>query len=532
MTGNGRWTIVPSRNYQAPNGQLSQLACWSSTVCEAVGNYGTKTVAEGWNGTSWALQATPIPAEATDSWLYGVACSSPTDCEAVGYYYAKSNVYVALAEGWNGSSWALQSTPNHTNSYLVGVACSSPTVCEAVGHTTSGVQAPLAEGWNGTSWTLQSTPNPTGPTPSSAQPVLDAVACSSSTDCEAVGSYIGSSTLVVTLAERWNGSSWALQSTPNPRSATNSQLAGVACSSSTHCEAVGSSCCTYIRSDYVHVALAERWNGSTWALQPIPKRAFNSSLNGVACWSSTACETIGSYSNESNDRERTLAEGWNGTSWAVQATPNPTHAVNSYLDGVACSSPTVCVTIGSYDKFSSVPVTLEERWNGTSWALQATPNPVSAIFDSLDGVACSSPTDCEAVGEYAFSTLAERWNGTKWLVQATPDPTRSTFRYLHGVACASSTACEAVGQYFDIGSGDYLTLAEGWNGTKWALQATPNQAAPRPVTCTGWRAPHRRTVKPSGTTPVTPAPTRWRRSGTVPAGRCRPPPIPPAPTLS
>src|SRR5207247_7771343 len=59
------------------------------------------------------------------------------------------------------------------------------------------------------------------------------------------GSYTNSSGQKVTLAERWNGRTWAVQSTPNPRGAQSSSLSGVSCPSSTLCVAVGS----YTRSE-------------------------------------------------------------------------------------------------------------------------------------------------------------------------------------------------------------------------------------------------------------------------------------------
>jgi hypothetical protein len=96
---------------------------------------------------------------------------------------------------------------------------------------------------------------------------------------------------------------------------------------------------------------------------------------------------------------------------------------------------------------------------------------------SLSGVSCSGAAACEAVGFYTNSsgvnvTLAEVWNGTKWAVREPPNPSGSTLDLLNGVSCASAAACEAVGYY--ASSGVDKTLAEVWNGTKWAVQATPS----------------------------------------------------------
>ena len=61
----------------------------------------------------------------------------------------------------------------------------------------SGTVVTLAEVRNGTSWTVQTTPNPPGATESSLYGVL----CSPATACTAVGWYGTSSDLGVTLAE-------------------------------------------------------------------------------------------------------------------------------------------------------------------------------------------------------------------------------------------------------------------------------------------------------------------------------------------
>jgi hypothetical protein len=54
---------------------------------------------------------------------------------------------------------------------------------------------------------------------------------------------------------------------------------------------------------------------------------------------------------------------------------------------------------------SGVDVTLAERWNGSSWAIQSTPNPTGARSNILYGVSCPSTTACTAVGDYKSSRL-------------------------------------------------------------------------------------------------------------------------------
>ena len=90
------------------------MSCISTSACTGVGWYETspgayETLAEAWNGTAWAIQSTPNPSGATASYLFGVSCTSTSACTAAGYDLNPS--YTALAERWNGTAWAIQSTP-------------------------------------------------------------------------------------------------------------------------------------------------------------------------------------------------------------------------------------------------------------------------------------------------------------------------------------------------------------------------------------------------------------------------------------
>ena len=467
------------------NGDLLGVSCSSATVCTAVGNdvntdKAQLTLAERWNGTSWSIQATPNPAGASVSALSGVSCTSATACTAVGQATAANNIQ-ALAERWNGTSWSIEATPSVVKGDLLGVSCSPATVCAAVGNdvNTSKAQLTLAERWNGTSWSIQATRNRTGAMHSS----LASVACSSATACTAVGQSTRSVGPPIPLAVRWDGTSWSIQATPD--TGANSAFNGVSCPSATDCTAVG-----FSFDPSASPALAERWDGTSWSVQatPNPAGASRAALNAVSCTSATACTAVGNYT-ASGGTQVTLAERWDGTSWSVQATPNPVGATASDLLGVSCTTATACTAAGNYTASDGTQVTLAESWNGTSWSIQATPNPAGATASHLNGVSCTSATACTAVGGYVASdgthaTLAERWDGTSWSIQTMPGLTGDSD--LGGVSCTSATACVAAGG--GPGSTGSTTLAEVWNGTSWSIQATPNPAGAAPffsgVSCT------------------------------------------------
>ena len=133
----------------------------------------------------------------------------------------------------------------------------------------------------------------------------------------------------------------------------------------------------------------------------------------------------------------------NGAGWALQVTPNHSGAQNSALASVSCTSATACTAVGGYVNSGGTLVTLAEVWDGSSWTIQTTPNPSGATKSFLEGVSCLSTTVCRAVGYYFDSggnqlTLAEFWNGSTWAIQATPNPNGGTFVALNGVACTTS----------------------------------------------------------------------------------------------
>ena len=347
------------------------------------------------------------------------------------------------------SGWALQATPNPVgarNTFLAGVSCTAPTACVAVGYSisTSNAVTTLAEQWNGSAWSILSTPSPLGSVISS----LAAVACTSATACTAVGDSFNAANVKSTLDERWNGTTWSVQPTPDPAGISNSTLVGVACRVSTSCIAVGS----YTKTPSGHpFTLAESWNGIAWSIVTTPNPPANrgASLLSVACSSGSACTAVGNWFNSSNT-EVTLAERWSGTAWSIQTTLNPTTHL-SELFGVACSSATSCMAVGSDINTSILQVALVERWNGSTWSVVATPGIAGSQGAALQAISCATVKGCNRVGDNINGagvevTLAEKWNGTAWSVKATPNPATATASDLLAVSCTTK-ACTASGAY-------------------------------------------------------------------------------------
>jgi hypothetical protein len=349
-----------------------------------------------------------------------------------------------------GGTWKIEPTPNPAGADISGlsaVSCTSGRACTAVGSDTASLSSPsftLAERWNGKNWRIQPAANPKG----AASSNLFGVSCASMHACTAVGTaFHTAGSLDVNLAESWNGKSWRVQATPDPKGATDGALYAVSCTSPSACIAVGD----YDNAAGLVLAVAERWNGKAWRIQAIPRPAKRTWFFGVSCSAPRACTAVG-YQNNGTGDAQPFAEAWNGVKWHVQAVPLPHGVPGGALSAVSCISSAACTATGT--NFGGRRPTLAERWNGKSWRIQPTPNPVnyaqSAGEVALDGVSCTSATACTASGEYSpggvAAYFAEAWNGSKWRLETTPVPVGFQHGTLLGMSCASAR-CTAVGAW-------------------------------------------------------------------------------------
>lgn len=193
-------------------------------------------------------------------------------------------------------------------------------------------------------------------------------------------------------------------------------------------------------------ALAAAWNGSTWQmLSPAkPAGSRTSRLAGVSCTSGTHCVAAGYYLPAGSSFYRALVETWNGTTWTI-ASPHM-RVGNDFPDhvGVSCATASACMaTWGTFDE------DLARWWNGSTWTAKtfAGPKPRSQVRSIL-GVSCTSAKSCTAAGSFAYSTgsgpLAETFNGTKWSVSGAPNPTVGIGAF-DAISCTAATTCTAVG---------------------------------------------------------------------------------------
>jgi hypothetical protein len=298
-----------------------------------------------------------------------------------------------FTELWNGSSWSLANTS--VEGQLESVSCFSATWCMAAGES-SGAARLFRLKSEGGSWSA-TTQTPATPSGGSALKLTD-VSCSSESACTAVGSYYNG-TRRVTLAERYNGSAWSVQTTVDGTpTGEDVELSGVSCASASSCMAVG---------HYGTGTFAESWNGTSWSSPSVPdiSGATEERLQDVSCFSSGSCMTVGWY-KESTAWKKAMAVRWNGSAWSLSTVSSPSEALgNVSLQDIACPSSTSCIAVGSYGTEKSATAgedakakTLVESWNGTSWSVQFSPNNAEKAINYLNGVSCTSTSACTALG--------------------------------------------------------------------------------------------------------------------------------------
>jgi hypothetical protein len=178
--------------------------------------------------------------------------------------------------------------------------------------------------------------------------------------------------------------------------------------------------------------------------------------------------------------KQAIVERWDGTSWRIQAVPQLPK--DTYLLGVSCPNAHACTAVG-WNNATGDARPLAESWNGKNWQVQAVPLPHGEPGGIFDAVSCTSLHACTATGTDfnpgpSGPTLAERWDGKTWRIERTPNPANVSLSVsevaLDGVSCTSAKACTAIGEYSPDHAPAYFI--ESWNGKRWQLEPAPHPA--------------------------------------------------------
>jgi hypothetical protein len=330
------------------------------------------------------------------------------------------------------------------------------------------------------------------PSPGTPEGLLNDVSCPTVNWCAAVGSGVGPTGAVGTLAEVWNGTTWNIEPTSDPASSTWSTLSSVSCAAVGACVAVGSYASGTPSEGLTNTApMSEALEDGTWTMlgtpDPLsPTGVVDSTLGeseaqlaGVSCPAVNACTAVGSFGPLGTSTA--LVEVWDGLTWVVSPLSlvaqfvSTQGGVSSEFGAVSCISSTRCEAVGSYyDPVDSTTAALAaESVDGVLVPQDAAGNP-DYSYNNLESVSCVSTTSCFAVGEaaaYGSVPLAEQLSGQSWSLLSSPAPTG--YGALISVSCTAYSSCEALGTGLTDAIGGNAEDTVGWNGSAWSLQVAP-----------------------------------------------------------
>lgn len=344
------------------------------------------------------------------------------------------------------STWVTVASPNTATTdanQLAAVSADARSDVWAVGWSNNGTyDQTLAEHYDGTSWSIV----PTADTSTTLDNRLLGVTALSPTNVWAVG-YASNGTVDQTLIEHYDGTSWSIVTSPDTSTTELNELTGIGSDSTGDLWAVGLA--TVGTSGSYAQTLIEQYDPTTssWSVVTSPNTSttLDNRLLGVTVVSATDAWAVGSASNGTVDQ--TLTEQWNGTAWAIVASPDTVTTSPNGLSAVSADSASDAWAVG-YAYSGLTPEPLAEQWNGTSWAVVAAQDP-STSATSLTGVDALSPTDVWAVGSQntgtVEQTLIENYNGTSWSVATSPDTSVAANNAYAGVAAVSAATLWAVG---------------------------------------------------------------------------------------
>ena len=363
-----------------------------------------------------------------------LAASSQNDSPIIGQ--------TASAASNSCGSWQDMHSPS-VNGQLYGIAAISHTDIWAVGYSIPSngpiINSAIIEHWNGTLWSLIPSPQP-----GNYRNFLEKVAALSPSNVWAVGAYQnakgGFQEPQKTLIEHWNGTSWHVIASPNPK-AFSTALFGIAALSATNIWSMGVAVDLHGSSK----TLIEHWNGTQWSIVSTPDPgAYSDGLGSVAALSSNDIWSVGSFSSTKFGLSQTLTEHWDGKQWNVVPSPN-IGTLGDGLESVTAISPQDIWAVGWYAYHApdgqEQLATMTDHWNGSQWSVIPSPNPPGGD-NTLHGVTSLATNEVWAVGTSAVGPIADSWDGHQWNAVPTPGP---TYRWLWSIIALSPHDLWSVG---------------------------------------------------------------------------------------
>ena len=319
------------------------------------------------------FQVVPTPNQnSINNQLFAAAASSPNDIWAVGQTVIH----------FDGNEWSVVPAPgiggNNLSSNLLGVVDISPTLAWAVGNLAQPGDQPqqVIEQWNGTEWSIFPGPK----FPPNSQAILQAITATSANDIWAVGSF-GEGIFPFCLFEHFNGTAWTAQVV---KQTDLQNLLSVSADAPNDAWAVGT------MSGNPLMTFATHWDGTNWTgLKHMPNVGTgNNQLNAVLALAPNNVWAVGfsTPTAAKQSQQQTLIEHFDGTAWSVVPSPNvgSNDSQANHLMGLTANSPDDIWAFGSFISLDGLrTMTLVLHWDGTSWTIVSSPDPTKGFLDDV-----------------------------------------------------------------------------------------------------------------------------------------------------
>jgi len=250
------------------------------------------------------------------------------------------------------------------------------------------------------------------------------------------------------LTEHWDGQRWTSIEVPVGPWDKGADLYAVSAAGPRDVWAVGEG-----HKNGQNGTLIEHWDGTTWSVVSSPNPSYIDRLTAVAAISENDAWAVGDYLGPG--RTEPLIEHWNGTSWNVVHTPGSAAGID-VLSGVSGVDASDVWAVGSRKDSDSAPLrTLIEHWDGSAWQVVPSPDPRGG--GQLDSVRALSADDVWAVGAHVI-----HWDGVSWTVLPSPNISNSS---IHAIASAGPA------DVWIAGAATRDWLIEHWDGKRWSTTA-------------------------------------------------------------
>ena len=371
------------------------------------------------NAAAPGAQDESFPTSTQNAELGSVSCTSNGNCIAVGTYTVDNhtgNEETMVATERSGAWEAAV----EINVPIVAVACTGPGHCVGVGGDE--VAAQSKSGW-GKAHKLR-LPKDVLITSGRPRAHLYAVSCTSAGNCVAAGTYTDRLRRVQAIAATQSKGVWgAAHGIAPPANALTApgrqhdELSSVACTSTGNCIAVGSYRAT---SGSEEQAMLTTETHGAWAPASelaLPANAVataskqEATLNSVTCTSTGNCIAVGSYNDSGGDSDAMAASETSGAWQPTSEIPPPATAGAAAgqqfggLNSAACVSAGNCIAVGEY--FASNQAAQQELQGGAREGQTGTQEPLAAAeTNGVWGAASATVLPGDALSEPGGSSLA------------------------------------------------------------------------------------------------------------------------------